>query len=264
MISPPARTSRRRTPLALVVIGNSVMQSYATAKARQAALDFDDLVGKAASLLQSSSAVEWVLYKLDGGLDHILVDEAQDTAPRQWDVIGALAQEFFSGEGARAEVRRTVFAVGDEKQSIYGFQGAAPEQFAHMGRALGELVRTSGQTWNEIPLTLSFRTTAPILDAVDRIFSKGHGTAGVARGEGVRHVASRIGAAGLVELWPTEKADKAEPAEVWEPFKDATPPSPVARLADHLNVLLQVKQGADSLTHYGVVVNYQYLYLIHG
>ena len=118
--------------LALVRLGNAVMQRYAEAKARQAKLDFDDLIGKAASLLRSSSAVEWVLYKLDGGLDHILVDEAQDTSPVQWQVIRALAEEFFSGRGAREEPR-TLFAVGDEKQSIYSFQGAAPRMFAAMG-----------------------------------------------------------------------------------------------------------------------------------
>ena len=84
--------------LALVQLANAVMQRYGAAKARQAALDFDDLVGRAASLLRSSGAVEWVLYKLDGGLDHILVDEAQDTSPVQWQVIRALAEEFFSGQ----------------------------------------------------------------------------------------------------------------------------------------------------------------------
>ena len=76
-----------------------------------------------------------MLYKLDGGLDHILVDEAQDTSPAQWDVIRALAEEFFSGSGAR-EVARTLFAVGDEKQSIYSFQGAAPTMFAAHGRGV--------------------------------------------------------------------------------------------------------------------------------
>ena len=104
----------------------------ATAKARRAALDFDDLVAKAASLLRSSGAVEWVLFKLDGGLDHILVDEAQDTSPVQWQVIRALAEEFFSGHGA-SDKPRTLFAVGDEKQSIYSFQGAAPAMFAAAG-----------------------------------------------------------------------------------------------------------------------------------
>ena len=122
--------------MALLSLGNAVMQRYATAKARSAALDFEDLVARAARLLDSSEAVEWVLYKLDGGLDHVLVDEAQDTSPLQWQVIRALAEEFFSGSGAR-DVVRTLFAVGDEKQSIYGFQGAAPNMFAGTGDELG-------------------------------------------------------------------------------------------------------------------------------
>src|SRR5262245_982494 len=115
--------------MALIRLGNAVLQRYGEAKARAAALDFDDLVARTASLLQSSAAVQWVLYKLDGGLEHILVDEAQDTSPVQWQVIRALAEEFFSGAGA-SETARTLFAVGDEKQSIYGFQGAAPAMFA--------------------------------------------------------------------------------------------------------------------------------------
>ena len=126
--------------LALVRLGNAVMQRYAEAKARRAALDFDDLVGKARACSHSSAAVEWVLYKLDGGLDHILVDEAQDTSPVQWQVIRALAEEFFSGTGAREETR-TLFAVGDEKQSIYGFQGAAPHMFADVGEAFARARR---------------------------------------------------------------------------------------------------------------------------
>ena len=127
--------------IALIRLGSAVLQRYGEAKARCAALDFDDLVAKAASLLRSSAAVEWVLYKLDGGLDHILVDEAQDTSPVQWQVIRALAEEFFSGAGA-SEAVRTLFAVGDEKQSIYGFQGAAPTMFAATGEAFARPCRS--------------------------------------------------------------------------------------------------------------------------
>ncbi|RTL62420.1 MAG: double-strand break repair helicase AddA, partial [Hyphomicrobiales bacterium] len=93
--------------LALTRIAGFVMDRYRHLKAQRAALDFEDLVAKAAHLLERSDAVEWVLYKLDGGLDHILVDEAQDTAPLQWHVVRALAQEFFSGEGATQDKVRT-------------------------------------------------------------------------------------------------------------------------------------------------------------
>ena len=143
--------------MALVRLGNAVMQRYGDAKARRAALDFDDLVARTASLLRSSAAVEWVLYKLDGGLDHILVDEAQDTSPVQWQVIRALAEEFFAGHGA-SEQARTLFAVGDEKQSIYSFQGADPTMFADTGTAFAAHAERAGLPWRRMPLTLSFRT----------------------------------------------------------------------------------------------------------
>ena len=171
--------------LALVRLGDAVMQRYGAAKARQAALDFDDLVGKAASLLRSSGAVEWVLYKLDGGLDHILVDEAQDTSPVQWHVIRALAEEFFSGHGT-SDKPRTLFAVGDEKQSIYSFQGAAPAMFAAAGDEFEERAARAGMRWRRVPLTLSFRSVEPLLAAVDRIFAKPERTPGPDRGARAR------------------------------------------------------------------------------
>lgn len=217
--------------LALVRLGDAVMQRYGAAKARQAALDFDDLVGKAASLLRSSGAVEWVLYKLDGGLDHILVDEAQDTSPVQWHVIRALAAEFFSGHGT-TDKPRTLFAVGDEKQSIYSFQGAAPAMFAVAGHEFEARVERAGMRWRRVPLTLSFRSVEPLLAAVDHIFAKSERTPGLtAAREPVRHVANRAGHAGLVEIWPLELYQAATPAEAWSPLAETGASPSVVRLA---------------------------------
>ncbi|HEY7599907.1 MAG TPA: UvrD-helicase domain-containing protein, partial [Candidatus Limnocylindrales bacterium] len=218
--------------LALVRLGNAIMQRYAEVKARQARLDFDDLVAHAASLLGSSDAVAWVLYKLDGGLDHILVDEAQDTSPLQWEVITALAEEFFSGLGAR-ESPRTLFAVGDEKQSIYSFQGAAPKMFASMGDAMGKRAGRAGSPWRHVPLTLSFRSVEPLLAAVDAIFASPQRTPGVGSSP-IRHVSNRAGHAGLIEIWPTEKHEAAEQTEPWSPLlENGTTPS-VVRLANRI------------------------------
>jgi ATP-dependent helicase/nuclease subunit A len=217
--------------LALVRLGNAVMQRYGAAKARRAALDFEDLVARAASLLGSSEAVEWVLYKLDGGLDHILVDEAQDTSPVQWDVIRALAEEFFSGTGAR-EVVRTLFAVGDEKQSIYGFQGAAPNMFAAMGETFARQAERAGLALRRVPLNLSFRAVEPLLTAVDRVFAAPERTPGVGVAGGrVEHVAHRAGQAGLIEIWPTEARDEPQDTEPWSPLEEKAASSPVVRLA---------------------------------
>jgi len=217
--------------VALLRLARATLERYTRAKARRAALDFDDLVGRAADLLGSSAAVAWVLYKLDGGLEHILVDEAQDTSPVQWRVIQALAGEFFAGEGA-SEAPRTLFAVGDEKQSIYGFQGAAPNMFAAAGEAFADRAGRAGRPWRKVPLTLSFRAVAPLLDAVDRVFAAPERTPGLtASGAPIRHTAERSGQAGLIEIWPTEKSDKRDRAEPWAPLDEATPSSPVKRLA---------------------------------
>jgi ATP-dependent helicase/nuclease subunit A len=217
--------------IALLRLGAAVMRRYGVEKERRAALDFDDLVQRAASLLGTSAAVDWVLYKLDGGLDHILVDEAQDTSPVQWEVIRALAEEFFSGSGAREGVR-TLFAVGDEKQSIYGFQGAKPAMFAATGRAFAKRAELAGCAWRRVPLTLSFRAVEPLLNAVDTIFQSQARTPGVtASGEAIRHLSHRTGQAGLIEIWPTEKLGETTKPEVWSPLAEESAASPVARLA---------------------------------
>ena len=173
------------------------------------ALDFDDLILKTTSLLSGDRGeAQWVLFKLDGGLDHILVDEAQDTSPEQWQIVSSLAREFFAGSGA-SDVRRTLFAVGDEKQSIYSFQGAAPKMFAETGERFAALALSVRMPWKPVSLNLSFRTVAPVLAAVDQVFIDAVRTPGLtASGRFVPHVAHRFGHAGLVEIWPTEKAGR--------------------------------------------------------
>jgi ATP-dependent helicase/nuclease subunit A len=218
--------------LAMLRIADAVQQLYQQAKARRAALDFDDLIEATANLLSRADQAEWVLYKLDGGLDHILVDEAQDTSPTQWRVIEALAGEFFSGVGT-AETPRTLFAVGDEKQSIYSFQGAAPKMFAATGERFAETTRLAGLPWRTVPLQLSFRSVAPVLSAVDRVFASPERTPGLSTtGTAVSHLALRLGQAGLVELWPTETWDEVEASDAFQPLSEATSVStPVARVA---------------------------------
>ena len=114
---------------AALTLAEAVRGEYARLKRARGMLDYDDLIAETLTLLEKKAAAAWVLYKLDGGLDHILIDEAQDTSPEQWRIVQKLTEEFFAGEGARADRDRTVFAVGDEKQSIFSFQGADPVQF---------------------------------------------------------------------------------------------------------------------------------------
>lgn len=219
---------------ALNVIADAVMQTYTRAKRRQSALDFDDLIDHSVDVLTGGTDAQWVLYKLDEGLSHVLVDESQDTSPKQWQLIQALSQEFYTGHG-RSEATRTVFAVGDEKQSIFSFQGAAPREFARQGEKFEALAANSGQSWHRVPLTMSFRTTEPVLHTVDRVFADPSRTPGLSSSaEALEHRAFRIGQAGSVELWPVETKSEAAASDPWLPLGDEDRGDPVEALADRI------------------------------
>jgi ATP-dependent helicase/nuclease subunit A len=115
--------------LSVLRLGCAIVSGFEQAKRRDGCYDFDDLIIKTGELLQEKPDAAWVLFKLDGGIEHLLVDEAQDTSPMQWQIVRALTEEFFAGEGRHGRKNRTVFVVGDRKQSIYSFQGADPNVF---------------------------------------------------------------------------------------------------------------------------------------
>ena len=217
---------------ALLRLGAALLGLYQREKAARARLDYDDLILSARALLTRPGIAPWVLFKLDGGIDHILVDEAQDTNPEQWEVIGALAAEFFAGEGAR-EVSRTVFAVGDVKQSIFSFQGADPDAFAAMREHFAARAEGAGRPLVPVALEVSFRSTAAVLAAVDAVFASDAARVGVALdGRPIRHLAHRAGQAGLVELWPAAAPREADDPPPWALPVAAHPgDSPRARLA---------------------------------
>ncbi len=222
----------REATCALTRLGERLLCEYDAAKRLKGVLDFDDLVSTARDLLRRPGVAPWVLFKLDGGLDHILIDEAQDTNPEQWQIVAALAEEFFSGEGARSAIR-TVFAVGDTKQSIFSFQGADPQAFLNMRQHFRERVSAANQDWRELPLDISFRSTEPVLRAVDTIFDHPEARHGVALDGGdIRHFAERAGQAGLVELWPAVAPTRGdEPADDELPVAYKHMADPPARLA---------------------------------
>ncbi len=222
--------------MALYVVAGIILHRYTEARRSAGALDFADLILKTKALLEGDGGqAQWVLFKLDGGLDHILVDEAQDTSPEQWDIVKALAHEFFIGAATRDGSPRTVFAVGDEKQSIYSFQGADPKMFADAGIRFAALARDAGLIWKPIELTMSFRTVTPVLAAVDAVFADAAKTPGLtAGGPPPKHNAIRLGHAGLVEMWPTEKPDDLNAADPWAPLSDTSEHSPANRLAERI------------------------------
>ncbi|WP_068311457.1 double-strand break repair helicase AddA [Polycladidibacter hongkongensis] len=200
---------------ALVRLAEAVIGFYEAEKTRRGYLDFEDLVVRTANLLSRSDAAQWVQYKLDRGLDHILVDEAQDTSPRQWQIIRALAEEFFAGEGAR-RTEPTIFAVGDEKQSIYSFQGAKPAYFADMRRFFARSAERAAKPFAGVELNLSFRSTPDVLAAVDKVFAEPDAYQGLSQ-ENVApvHEAIRAKHVGQVEIWPLAAEQELTEPEDW-------------------------------------------------
>ena len=186
---------------------------YAAAKASRGWLDFDDLIARAKGVLTDRSVAQWVLYRLDGGIDHILVDEAQDTSPDQWKVIELLAEEFTAGEGAQTDRDRTLFVVGDKKQSIYSFQGADVAAFDDKHALFKAKFTAVDKQFQNMNLLYSFRSAASILRLVDETFATGFAAA---LGDSPQHIAFKSALPGRVDLWPLIEPTKADEDENWD------------------------------------------------
>ncbi|HHI82735.1 MAG TPA: double-strand break repair helicase AddA, partial [Rhizobiales bacterium] len=198
-----------RATSALLQIARAVITDYEAEKSRLGLYDYHDLILRTLTMLEELPGAPWVLYRLDGGIDHILVDEAQDTSAGQWRIIDSLTGEFFAGQGARDDVLRTIFAVGDPKQSIYGFQGAVPEQFELMARHFNQLADAAGLAFEKEHFDVSFRSAREILKAVDMVFAQDEAARGAGR---TVHEPRSDDLPGLVEVWETFKPVKKDKA----------------------------------------------------
>lgn len=219
------------TEAALTVIA-AVRTEYANAKRLRGVLDYDDLILRTRDLLQRERAAQWVLYKLDGGIDHVLVDEAQDTSPEQWEIIRNLTEEFFAGAGRDHKQLRTIFAVGDEKQSIFSFQGADPSRFEANRQYFEQRLEAAGQRLLNQPLITSRRSAPHILGFVDKVFENAVARAGLTfSGAEITHKAHRATARGGIEFWPALKPLAQDEIDPWLPVDAVQAESPVARLS---------------------------------
>ncbi len=221
---------------AALTIADAVRELYTAEKRARGALDYDDLITETLALLERGESAAWVLYKLDGGLDHVLVDEAQDTSPEQWAILKKLTEEFFAGDGQRvAAAPRTVFAVGDEKQSIFSFQGADPAQFDVNRRHFQGRIAGAGLPFNYEWLKTSRRSVPEVLSFVDKVFGDVEARAGLTSvGMEIEHEALRKDATGRVEFWPALKPDDREEPDPWRPVDAPSEISPVVRLAEKI------------------------------
>jgi ATP-dependent helicase/nuclease subunit A len=246
------RMRMARATQAALILADRLNRDYEELKKRRSQLDFEDLITRTADLLIKKDVGPWIHYKLDQGIDHILVDEAQDTSPIQWSVIQSLAEDFFSGESSRPTLR-TIFAVGDEKQSIYSFQGARPERFSEESDRTRRRVMAGGQLFSPIRLPLSFRSTADVLAAVDHVFTAPGNAQGLsAVNEPVVHRSSRIGHPGAVDLWEMIAPEAVVKEEDWTAPFDSTPESaPAAILARRMAQTIGNLVGRETIIEKG-------------
>jgi len=217
---------------ALLHIATSAAANYRREKAERGLLDYDDLIDKTLAMLSRVSA-GWVHYKLDRGIDHVLIDEAQDTSPRQWDIVFHLISEFTAGAGARDGLVRTIFAVGDEKQSIFSFQGAAPREFDLRRGELQKRFTDAGLIFDPVSFTYSFRSGPAILQSVDHVFREEaiYRSIHAEQTYPLHHALADAGPS-LIELWELSERDEKEDIEGWRaPFDGVSVTSPEVKLA---------------------------------
>jgi ATP-dependent helicase/nuclease subunit A len=192
-------------------VGRDFARAYADAKRFAGLVDYDDLIRATVALLAAPGMGDWIRYKLDQATDHVLIDEAQDTNDNQWAIIKSIAGEFFSGEGARDGVHRTLFTVGDYKQAIFSFQGTDPEHFKDAQRHFAEQAEGAGRALLDLSLSQSFRSTPPVLDLVDVLIEDLGGDALGLDDRPPRHV-SFAGGGGAITLMPPVSAAVSDEA----------------------------------------------------
>jgi ATP-dependent helicase/nuclease subunit A len=242
-----AVTTRDRTQ-ALLQIATAAAANYRREKQERGLLDYDDLIDKTLEMLDRVSS-GWVHYKLDRGVDHVLIDEAQDTSPRQWEIVAHIISEFTSGEGARDGVTRTIFAVGDEKQSIFSFQGAAPREFDTRRRGLERKFIDAGMKFDPVSFTYSFRSGAAILQSVDFVFRDQEIYRSIHSAETGYPIHNSFSDAGpsLIDLWELQLPDGKQDIEGWRaPFDGLSQTSPEVKLAKRIQS--EIKRLVESGT----------------
>ncbi len=193
-----------------LMIGRDYAHAYADAKRTAGVVDFNDMIRSTVRLLKTPGIGDWIKFKLDQSVDHILVDEAQDTNAAQWDIVKALAEEFFAGEGAKGERVRTLFTVGDFKQAIFGFQGTDPRQFDDAGKYFAALAAAADQDIQHLSLSDSFRSSQPVLDLTDAVLGAlGHEALGLPDVPDL-HRSAKKGSGSVMLLPPVSSAAVAE------------------------------------------------------
>ncbi len=122
-------------------------------------LSFDDITNLVYSLLKERVDSEFLYFRLDAKIAHVLLDEFQDTSVVQFDILKPIIDEISSGKGISEH--SSLFIVGDVKQSIYRFRGGTKELFYHVTDKYGVTVDN---------LLTNYRSDANVVNFVNEVF----------------------------------------------------------------------------------------------
>ncbi len=237
---------------ALLTLASAILTSYREKKKAINALDYDDLIYKTLLFLEEDDGSAWALQKLDGDLKHILVDEAQDTNPDQWAIIAAITKEFFKSKNTKKKIKiedRTMFVVGDEKQSIFSFQRADPKEFENRREFFKEQVTKAGGKWQHVKMEVTFRSSPAIMQVVDAVFKNDEAADGLRFNEDkddeITHKPFRLGQGGEVKISPIVKSKGLAPLPAWPiPTEREESFDPAVEIAE--NIADEIKNLIDS------------------
>lgn len=239
------------TSINIIIIAQFFLESYEQIKSEYNLLDYEDLILKSLTLLKSSSYRHDILYNLDYNISHLLVDEAQDVSPWQWEIIKLLLEEFFSNK----QENKSFFIVGDEKQSIYSFQGANHRLFGNIKNEFSQKLSYKQETLHQINLTTSYRSGLPILHLVDQIANDANIKTSLTTDDNLKiiHDCARNDIKSKVVLWPEFIAKKPENTMTpWSFPKEIIPKTSIydeiAKNITNLIADLLAKQNALSAT----------------
>jgi ATP-dependent helicase/nuclease subunit A len=252
----------------IMLIAQIFLMSYDKIKLQKNLIDYEDLILKSLLLLKSSTNKEFILYKLYNNIHHLLIDEAQDISPWQWDIVKLILEDFFASQiqastnnsttkitiNCAENNSRSFFIVGDEKQSIYGFQGVNHYLFTEIKSEFSQKMQESGKILHEIALQTSYRSGSTILTLVDKLANlpEIYNNLTVNQDKKIEHRCFRENINNKVVIWPESPKSVLVETNYWQyPKKIIKKSSPYDEVAKQIAQFIKEaldKESASNLT----------------
>lgn len=234
------RITSAKLSLAITLFSATVIDKYEEIKEDQKVFEYDDILIKARKILLSENS-DWIKFKISLNTSHVLIDEAQDTNEIQWEIIKIITEDFYTGNSVAND--RSIFVVGDVKQSIYSFQGANPKHFLEAKEYFKKKLAESSIKLKEVFQNKSYRSTNTILNFVDKTFqSPALIKALTNESKEIIHTVNRKDTSSEIEIWPIINSTSSPYPTGWEiPIYAKQSCSPYIILAKKIALMIKEK-----------------------